>query len=186
ARAAAMAEALGVFAPGLPVIHVPAWDCLPYDRVSPNPAISAARMAALATLAHGWDRPSVVMTTVAAITQRVPALKIVRGFSFTASVGQRVDVDGLIRWLSDMGFNRASTVIEHGDFAVRGGIVDLFAPGDELPVRLDFFGDVLEGARRFDPESQRTVEKVRRVELAPASEVVLDPASIQRFRTRYR
>ncbi len=185
-RAAAMVEALGIFAPGLPVLQLPAWDCLPYDRVSPNPAISAARMATLATLAQGWNRPSVVLTTVAAATQRVPAHEIVRDLSFTAAVGRQVDLDALLRWLADMGFNRVSTVIEPGDFAVRGGIVDLFAPGDALPVRLDFFGDVLEGARRFDPESQRTVEKVARIELAPASEVVLDPASIQRFRTRYR
>src|SRR5699024_6161264 len=134
-------------------------DCLPYDRVSPNPEIGAARMAALAALAHGWDRPSVIVTTVAAATHRVPPREIVQGLSFTATVGRQVDVDGLIRWLTDTGFNRASTVIEHGDFAVRGGIVDLYAPGDALPVRLDFFGDVLEGARRFDPESQRTVEK---------------------------
>ena len=186
ARAAATAEALAVFAPGLPVIALPAWDCLPYDRVSPNPSISAARMATLATLAHGWDRPSVILTTVAAATQRVPARDIVRGLSFTAAVGRQVNLDGLLRWLTDMGFNRVSTVIEQGDFAVRGGIVDLFPPGEALPVRLDFFGDVLEGARRFDAESQRTVEKVARVELAPASEVVLDAASIQRFRTRYR
>ncbi len=186
ARAASMTEALGLFAPGLPVIPLPAWDCLPYDRVSPNPAISAARMATLATLAQGWDRPSVVLTTVAAAVQRVPARDIVRKRSFTATVGRQVDLDALLRWLADMGFSRVSTVIEQGDYAVRGGIVDLFPPGEALPVRLDFFGDVLEGARRFDPESQRTIEKVGRVELAPASEVVLDGASIQRFRTRYR
>ena len=93
ARAAAMAEALALFAPGLPVMSLPAWDCLPYDRVSPNPAISAARMATLATLAHGWDRPSVVLTTVAAATQRVPARDIVRGLSFRAAVGRQVDLD---------------------------------------------------------------------------------------------
>lgn len=186
ARAAAMAEALGLFAPGLPVLHLPAWDCLPYDRVSPNPEIGAQRMATLSALADGWDRCSVVITTVAAITQRVPARAIVQGLGFAATVGRQVNVEGLVRWLTDRGFNRASTVVEHGDFAVRGGIIDLFAPGADLPVRLDFFGDVLEGARRFDPETQRTVEKIRRVELAPASEVVLDPASIKRFRTRYR
>ncbi|HLS18870.1 MAG TPA: DEAD/DEAH box helicase, partial [Paracoccaceae bacterium] len=186
ARAAAMAEALGIFGPELPLLRLPAWDCLPYDRVSPNPEIGATRMATLAALSHGWDRPSVIITTVAAITQRVPAQAIMRGLSFIAQTGRQVDVEGLVRWLTDMGFNRASTVIERGDFAVRGGIIDLFAPGDDLPVRLDFFGDVLEGARRFDPETQRTVEKIKRVELAPASEVILDPESIQRFRTRYR
>ncbi|MGD1925407.1 MAG: transcription-repair coupling factor [Paracoccaceae bacterium] len=186
ARAEAMADALAVFAPGLPVIRVPAWDCLPYDRVSPNPEISAARMAALAALAHGWDRPSVILTTLNAATQKVPARASVAGASFIADVDFNVDIDGLVQWLTAKGFNRTSTVIEHGDFAVRGGIIDIFPPGQEHPVRLDFFGAVLDGARRFDPAPQRTIEKIGRVELSPASEVVLDPDAVQRFRKRYR
>ncbi|MEM9060022.1 MAG: transcription-repair coupling factor [Pseudomonadota bacterium] len=186
ARAEAMADALAVFAPGLPVIRMPAWDCLPYDRVSPNPEISAARMAALAALAHGWDRQSVVLTTLNAATQKVPARASVADASFIADVDYNVDIDGLVQWLTAKGFNRTSTVIEHGDFAVRGGIIDIFPPGQEHPVRLDFFGDVLDGARRFDSETQRTIEKIGRVELSPASEVVLDPAAVQRFRSRYR
>ncbi|MEM6664330.1 MAG: transcription-repair coupling factor, partial [Pseudomonadota bacterium] len=186
ARAAAMAEALGVFAPGLPVITFPAWDCLPYDRVSPNPEISAARMAALAALAHGWDRPSVVLTTLNAASQRVPPRAVLRSASFVADTDAIVDVDALIGWLTAMGYNRTATVIEPGDFAVRGGIIDIFPPGQEHPVRLDFFGDVLEGARRFDADTQRTLEKIARVDLAPASEIILNDDAIQRFRTRYR
>ncbi|MEM6620618.1 MAG: transcription-repair coupling factor [Pseudomonadota bacterium] len=186
ARATAMVDALAHFAPGLPVLQLPAWDCLPYDRVSPNPEISAARMATLAGLAHGWDRPSVVLTTLNAATQYVPAPALLAEATFVADTDSVVDLDSLVSWLAAKGFNRASTVIEHGDFAVRGGIIDIYPPGQDLPVRLDFFGDVLEGARRFDPESQRTVEKISRVELAPASEVVLDQDAIQRFRQRYR
>ncbi len=186
ARAAALTEALGLVAPGLPVLQIPAWDCLPYDRVSPHPAIAARRMATLAALAQGWDRPSVVVTTLNAAMQRVPTPATVAEASFVAEVGRPTSVDALVAWLARMGFARSSTVVEAGDFAVRGGIVDIFAPGSELPVRLDFFGDTLESARRFDPETQRTVEKIARVELAPASEVILDEASIARFRTRYR
>ena len=185
ARAAAMTDALGFFAPGLPVLSFPAWDCLPYDRVSPNPEISSARMAALATLSHGWSRPSVILTTVAAAAQKVPARAVLSDATFIADVDAQVDTDALLSWLAAKGFNRASTVIEHGDYAVRGGIIDIFAPGQPAPVRLDFFGDVLEGARRFDPDTQRTIEKIKRVELAPASEVVLDDDAVQRFRTAY-
>ncbi len=185
-RAAAMAEALAVFAPDLPVLTFPAWDCLPYDRVSPNPEIAAARMATLAALAHGFDRSSVILTTLNAATQRVPARHLLAQTSFTARAGLQVDVKALTAWLSRMGFNRASTVIEPGDFAVRGGIIDIFPPGQENPVRLDFFGDVLESARHFDAESQRTIETIQNVELAPASEIILDEAAITRFRTRYR
>ncbi|MEM8791179.1 MAG: transcription-repair coupling factor [Pseudomonadota bacterium] len=186
ARAAAMTEALAVFAPVLPVLTFPAWDCLPYDRVSPNPEIAAPRMAALAALADGFDRPGVLMTTLNAATQRVPPVAWVAESSFVAEASQQIDIDGLVAWLTGMGFNRVSTVIEHGDFAVRGGIIDIFPPGDAYPVRLDFFGDVLESARRFDTESQRTIEQVARVELAPASEITLTEQAITRFRTGYR
>jgi transcription-repair coupling factor (superfamily II helicase) len=185
-RAAAMADALAVVAPGLAVIRFPAWDCLPYDRVSPNPEISAARMAALSRLADGAEAASVVLTTVNAAIQRVPSRAVVRRSSFAAQVGRRVDLDALLGFLARMGFNRAPTVTEPGDFAVRGGIVDIFPPGADLPVRLDFFGDTVEGVRRFEAATQRTVEKIDGIELAPAGEVILDPDSIARFRTRYR
>ncbi|MEM9046055.1 MAG: transcription-repair coupling factor, partial [Pseudomonadota bacterium] len=186
ARAAAMAEALEVFAPSLPVLTFPAWDCLPYDRVSPNPEISSARMATLAALADGFDRPAVILTTLNAATQKVPMARRVDAGSFIAQASQQIDIEGLITWLTGMAFNRVSTVIEHGDFAVRGGIIDIFAPGDTHPVRLDFFGDVLESARRFDVESQRTIEQISRVEFAPASEITLTEDAITRFRTGYR
>jgi len=185
-RAAAMAEALGLVAPGLPVLRLPAWDCLPYDRVSPNPEIAATRMAVLAALAEGWEREAVILTTVNAATQKVPAARVVAEASFATETDRVVDVAALQAWLARMGFNRASTVIEPGDYAVRGGIIDIFPPGAATPVRLDFFGDVLESARRFDAETQRTVERIARVELAPASEVILDEAAIERFRSRYR
>jgi transcription-repair coupling factor (superfamily II helicase) len=185
-RAEAMGQALAVVAAGLPVLRFPAWDCLPYDRVSPNPEIAASRMATLALLTEGLEGPAVVLTTVNAAIQRTPPRSVVASSSFVAEVGRRVDLDALLAYAARMGFNRAPTVSEPGDFAVRGGIVDIFPPGAALPVRLDFFGDTLETARTFDIVSQRTVEAIRRIELAPASEVILDPDSIARFRTRYR
>ncbi|MEX2520295.1 MAG: transcription-repair coupling factor [Paracoccaceae bacterium] len=185
-RAAALADALAFFAPDLAVLRFPAWDCTPYDRISPNAEITAHRMATLAALADGLAAPSIILATVNAAMLRTPEREDVRGGSWAASVGQRVDVDGLTEYLVRAGFNRASTVGEPGDFALRGGIVDIFPPGAESPVRLDFFGDVLDGARRFDAESQRTLERIERVELAPATEAPLDPASITRFRQKYR
>ena len=103
-----------------------------------------------------------------------------------AQVGERVDEAQLKGFLARMGFSPVSTVAEPGDFAIRGGIVDIFPPGNTGPVRLDFFGDVLDGARRFDPVSQRTTEKLKAVEFAPMSEVILDEAAISRFRQNYR
>ena len=121
ARLAAMRASLRFFAPELPVLAFPAWDCLPYDRISPNAEIAAARMATLAALAGGFDRKAAVLTTVNAATQRVPAREVVAGASFTAEVGGRVDVGRLRGYLARMGYGQAPTVTEPGEFAVRGG-----------------------------------------------------------------
>ena len=189
ARMAAMQAALAFFAPLTPVVTLPGWDCLPFDRVSPAAEVSAARMAVLAGLAHGTlggGAPFVLLTTLSAATQRLPARAVLAGASFSAEVGGRVDLAALRGWLTRMGFAQSPTVTEPGDFAIRGGIIDIFSPGQAGPVRLDLFGDVLDGARRFDPVSQRTTEKLARIELAPVSEVILDEAAIRRFRQAYR
>ncbi|MFK5997682.1 MAG: transcription-repair coupling factor [Rhodobacterales bacterium] len=178
--------ALRFFAPNLPVFTFPAWDCLPYDRISANADISASRMAVLAMLSAGFSQPFILLTTVAAATQRVPARDIMAKSSFTATVGKQIDEAALRDFFVRMGFTQAPTVMEPGDYAIRGGLIDVFPPGDSGPVRLDLFGDVLDGVRRFDVESQRTVEKLTRIELAPVSEVILDAPSIERFRRNYR
>ncbi len=185
-RLAAMQAALRFFAPDTPVFVFPAWDCLPYDRVSPNTDISAARMATLAGLVHGMPAQFILLTTLSAVTQRVPARRVLREAAFTATVGKRLDEDALRQFLIRMGFTQSPTVMEPGDYAIRGGIIDIFPPGQSGPVRLDLFGDVLDGARRFDPATQRTTEKLTEVELAPVSEVILDDAAITRFRQNYR
>ncbi len=188
-RLAAMAAALRFFAPDMPVFQFPAWDCLPYDRVSPNADISARRMATLAGLVHGMPGQYVLLTTLNAVMQRIPAQDVLRGAAFTARVGQRIDEAALRAFLVRMGFTQSPTVTEPGDYAIRGGIIDIFPPGDGDgggPVRLDLFGDVLDGARRFDPVTQRTTQKLDMIELAPVSEIILDDAAITRFRQNYR
>ena len=185
-RLEAMRAALAFFAPDLVVIGLPAWDCLPYDRVSPNPDILARRMATLAALAQGVPGPFVLLTTLNAAMQKLPARDLVRTSSFTAQVGRPLNEGALRAYLARMGYSPSPTVTEPGDFAVRGGILDIYPPGDAEPVRLDLFGDVLDGLRRFDPVTQRTTGTLDRLELAPASEVILDEASIARFRQSYR
>jgi transcription-repair coupling factor (superfamily II helicase) len=186
-RMEAMRAALAFFAPDLPVVTFPAWDCLPFDRVSPNPEIAAARLATLAALAHGGlPGRFVLLTTLNAASQRIPARATVRAASLVATVGRPLDAAHLRAFLARMGYAQTATVSTPGDFAVRGGIIDVWPPGAEGPVRLDLFGDVLEAARRFDPLSQRTVERLGRLELAPASEVILDTEAIARFRQAYR
>ena len=185
-RSAAMQAALAFFKPDIPVLVFPSWDCLPYDRVSPNPEISATRMATLAALVRGMPDQFVLLTTVNAATQRVPAQTVLREAVFSTKVGRHVDESALHAFLVRMGFVQSPTVMEPGDYAVRGGIIDIFPPGDGGPVRLDLFGDVLDGARRFDPSTQRTTEKLDVVELVPVSEIILDETAITRFRQNYR
>jgi len=187
ARLAVMAQALGFFAPGLDVVAVPAWDCLPYDRVSPNPEIVSRRMDALARLvASPPGKGSVVLTTVAAILQRVPTRESMAASSFLVRARSRVDEKALIEYLVRHGFSKAGTVMEPGDFAVRGGLIDVFPPGAEEPYRIDLFGDQVERLRRFDPLTQRSTGEAAELNLVPMSEAPLDAGSIARFRTGYR
>ncbi|WP_122073625.1 transcription-repair coupling factor [Pseudophaeobacter sp. EL27] len=185
-RMEAMRAALAFFAPEMPVIVFPGWDCLPYDRVSPNADVAASRMACLAALVHQMPKQFILLTTLNAASQRVPTREVLRQAAFSARVDQRVDEKSLREFLVRMGFVQSPTVMEPGDYAIRGGIIDIFPPGDSGPVRLDFFGDVLDGIRRFDPASQRTTETLDLIELAPVSEVILDEAAITRFRQNYR
>ncbi|MEL7100058.1 MAG: transcription-repair coupling factor, partial [Pseudomonadota bacterium] len=185
-RLRAMQDALRFFAPDTPVVVFPGWDCLPYDRVSPNADISAQRMATLAALVHGMPERFILLTTMGAATQRVPAREVLREAAFRAEVGRRVDEGALRAFLVRMGFVQSPNVTEPGDYAIRGGIIDIYPPGDLGPVRLDLFGDTLESAKRFDPATQRTTEALKVVELAPVSEVILDEAAITRFRQSYR
>jgi transcription-repair coupling factor (superfamily II helicase) len=186
-RLAQLSGALGFFAPDLVTLEFPAWDCLPYDRVSPHAATQAQRMLSLSRLARtkGGDRPVVVLTTVNAVLQRVPARQVVAGQSLSAAPGNILDMGGVSRWLELNGFTRAPIVRDPGEYAVRGGIIDLFAPGMELGVRLDFFGDALESIRSFDPQTQRSLAQLRTLDLVPVSEFQLTTETIRRFRQGY-
>ena len=186
-RMAALARALSFFAPEIEAMQFPAWDCVPYDRVSPHATIVAQRMTALSRLARvkGRDKPAVLLTTVNAVLQRVPSKDQIARQALSAAPGNVLGMEGVIRWLELNGFMRSGTVREPGEYAVRGGILDLFAPGMELPVRLDFFGDTLESIRSFDPETQRTVMEMRALDLVPVAEFQLTTDTIRKFRTGY-
>jgi transcription-repair coupling factor (superfamily II helicase) len=185
-RLAALERALSFFAPEIELLAVPAWDCQPYDRVSPNPAVSARRMATLARLSRGAVRPgAIILSTINAALQRVPSRDLIAAQSLLLVPGAARQMHDIVRWLETNGFSRSSTVRDVGEYAVRGGIVDLFAPGSDTPVRLDFFGDELETIRAFDPESQRTTAQLKGLDLVPTSEVQLDDESRSRFRLNY-
>jgi transcription-repair coupling factor (superfamily II helicase) len=180
-----MAEILEQMLPGHAIVTLPAWDCLPYDRVSPNGVTISARMTALAALASEATRGAIVLTAVNALIQMLPPREVVAGMSFSAAAGQVVDSNGLIGWAGNNGYLRVPTVREAGEFAVRGGLIDLFPAGLDAPLRFDFFGKQLESIRTFDPDSQRTTGTLRSVSLTPMSEVLLNEETIRRFRQTY-
>ncbi len=184
-RLARTAAALEFFWPDVEVLVLPAWDCLPYDRVSPNPEITSRRIEALTRLAAGGGQ-RIVLTTVNAAVQRVPPRKLFADRVMRLGRGGRMPTDRLTSFLERNGYSRTDTVREAGEYAVRGGIIDLFPSAIDGPVRLDFFGDVIETIRPFDPLTQRSTGTIEAVTLRPVGEVLLDETAIHRFRTRYR
>ncbi|MEM7192881.1 MAG: CarD family transcriptional regulator, partial [Pseudomonadota bacterium] len=186
-RAATLEEALSFFAPKVSVLNLPAWDCVPYDRVGPNAEIVAERIATLSALAardEGDDAPLIVLTTVNAIVQRVPPRDFIEASSLHLRAGNVLNMGKLVERLEVAGYIRTGTVTDPGQYAVRGGILDLFPPGGQ-PVRLDFFGDTLESLRAFNPEDQRTEARIEAVDFLPMSEIALNQETISAFRQGY-
>jgi len=176
------------FSDDIEILEYPSWDCLPYDRLSPSASVAAQRMATLTRLAQhrtGKDRPVLVIATVAGATQRTPPHEITTAAGFDARVGADLDTAALEKYFGANGYMRASTVSERGEYAVRGGVIDVYPPGFDEPVRLDMFGSELESIRTFDPESQRSTGQLKSVSLSPVSEVLLDADAISRFRSGY-
>ncbi len=186
ARMARLSEALAFFAPQLEVLRFPAWDCLPYDRVSPNPELVSERIATLARLLEPGGKPRLLLTTVNALVQRVPPRSAFGGASMVLRDGSTADPQDITGFLEANGYTRAGTVMEAGEYAARGGILDVFPAGEPEPVRIDLFGDTIESIRRFDTATQRSSTAVKELVLRPVSEVPLDPASITRFREGWR
>ncbi|MFD1612059.1 transcription-repair coupling factor [Sphingomonas tabacisoli] len=182
----AMVDAAGYFAPELEVLTFPAWDVLPYDRASPSLRIQAERIAALHRLQQKPGAAQLLVTTANAATQRTLTPFRIRQLVAKLAPGERIDRDQLAAKLQANGYQRVDTVAEAGEFAIRGGLIDLFPTGEEFALRLDFFGDEIESVRQFDPADQRTIGRIDGFTLMPASEALLDEDSIKRFRSRYR
>ncbi|HLM12273.1 MAG TPA: transcription-repair coupling factor [Reyranella sp.] len=182
-------DGLRFFAPEREVLVFPAWDCLPYDRMSPHPDIVAERLETLVRLAQPKKAGAparVILASVGAALQKVPPRSLYAEAAVVLKKGQAVDVNWLTKFLGENGYGRSETVMEPGEFAVRGGLVDLFPPGTDEPLRLDLFGDALEEIRSFDPMSQRSTGTREEVVVLPVSEVLLTKDSIARFRGGYR
>jgi transcription-repair coupling factor (superfamily II helicase) len=151
-----VAEAAAFFAPELETIEFPAWDCLPYDRASPALSVSARRLSALHRLQAKPAGPQLLVTTVNAVLQRVLTPFRMREGVRELAPGMEIGRESLIALLQRQGYSRTDTVVDAGEYAVRGGVFDIFPSGLEQGLRLDFFGDELETLRTFDPNTQRS------------------------------
>jgi transcription-repair coupling factor (superfamily II helicase) len=183
--ARALADAASYFAPEIEVISLPAWDCLPYDRASPGLRTAAERLAALAALAEAPTRAQLIVTTVNAVTQRTLPPDRIKALTAIIKPGTRIDRDALAAKLAANGYVRTDTVVEAGEYAVRGSLLDLMPAGSTTALRLDFFGDEVETLRHFDPATQRSLGSAPAFTLLPVSEVLLDDTRIKNFRSAY-
>ncbi len=179
------AHVLGFLDSSIPVLQFPGWDCLPYDRVSPRIDVMAQRMATLSHM-HEAKEPYLLLTTVSAFLQRVPPQSVFQHLLPSLKNGQTINTQTIGQILSQNGFLRVDTVREPGEFAIRGGIIDLFSSTLENPVRLDLFGDQIESIHCFDPITQRRLEPIQKVQLNFASELVINEENRKHFLLQYQ
>ena len=178
--AASLEHDLRVFAGDLPVLHFPDWETLPYDLFSPHPDIVSQRVAALFRLPT--VRRGVLVVPVSSLMQRLPPPEWIAANALDLRKGQRLDLDAEKRRLESAGYRNVPQVLDPGDFAVRGALLDLFPMGSDTPYRIELFDDVVDTLRSFDPETQRSDHPVDSVKLLPAREIPLDQASTRRVR----
>ena len=180
--AASLENDLRVLAGDLPVLHFADWETLPYDLFSPHPDIVSQRVAALFRLPT--VKRGVLVVPVSSLMQRLPPPEWIAGNALDLRKGQKLDLDAEKRRLEASGYRNVPQVLDPGDFAVRGALLDLFPMGSDTPYRIELFDDVVDTLRSFDPETQRSDHPVDSVKLLPAREIPLDPNSIRRVREK--
>ena len=168
----------------IPLLHLPDWETLPYDALSPHQDIVSERLATLYALPRASR--GILVATAATLSGRVAPRGFVEGNSLLLTKGDRLDLEATRRRLELGGYRCVSQVMEHGEFAVRGSIVDLFPTGAGHPYRIDLFDEEVDTIRTFDPESQRSIDRADSIRLLPAREFPLDDAAIGRFRAAWR
>lgn len=170
------------------IILFNAWDCQPYDKNSPKQLISTNRIKSLYKLSNQTDKKIILITSVNSILQKVIAPKLVKNSSLIAKIGDKLSTKDVIDFLIFNGYQRQSSAYIAGEFAVRGGIIDIVINKAAMSVgyRIDFFGDEIDSIKEFDPISQISSENVKEIEILPASEVVLNDETVNNFRQNYR
>ncbi len=166
------------------VSHFVEWETLPYDGFSPHQDIVSQRLSVMSALPR--QSTGIVVVSTPSLLQRLPPCSYVGSRSLDLTVGDTLDRDRFVDSLSTAGYTRVSQVEEHGEFAVRGALFDVFPMGSHSPLRIDLFDDEIDSLRYFDPQSQISAERVDAIHVLPATEIPLDEDSIREFRHRYR
>jgi transcription-repair coupling factor (superfamily II helicase) len=170
--------------PGLAVRVFPDLETLPYDGFSAHPDITSARLATLAELPRA--RRGVWLVAVDTLLQRLAPRSYVEAYSLKVHVGESLDLDALRAQLAMAGYSAVTQVVAHGEFAVRGSLIDVFPMGSDMPYRIDMLDRDVDSIRQFDPDTQRSLDKLERIQLLPARETPLNPDAVREFRRRYR
>ena len=181
-----LVKGLNFFAPSREIIEFPAWDTLPYDRSSPNPIIISRRVEALTKLLHKQSGKRIIATTINAVLQKIPAPEVFKTSALVLQKNAEVLRDDVLAYLQKNGYERVSKVIEPGEYAVRGSIIDLFPSGYDDAIRIDYFGDEIETIKSFDPLTQSSIGELPRFQLLPASEIIYADETREKFREQYR
>jgi transcription-repair coupling factor (superfamily II helicase) len=166
------------------VLFYPQWDCVPYDRISPNKLITSKRLETLSILSNGECKNKIILTTIQASCQRTLSINEIKNKFILLKPGEIVDINNLVSFFVNNGYTKTSTVREHGEFSIRGGIIDFFSPLNN-PVRIDLFGNNIESIKSFDLISQRSIELLKEVLVYPASEIALNDKTIENFRINF-
>ena len=166
------------------ILFYPQWDCVPYDRISPNKLITSKRLETLSRLSNEKDKSKIILTTIQASCQRTLSLDEVKNKFISLKPGEVIDINNLVNFFVSNGYEKTPTVREHGEFSVRGGIIDFYSPLNK-PIRLDLFGNTIDSIKSFDLISQRSLELLKEIFVYPASEIILNDKTIENFRINF-
>ena len=185
-RLSRFSNSLKIINNDLNILEFPAWDCLPFDRNSPNQKLIGKRVNTLFNLINLDNSKTIILTTIGSVIQKIPPKSFIINSSLKIEIGKKISQQQLILFFESNGYMRSNTVREDTEYSVRGSIVDVYPPGDEFPIRIDFFGDEIETIRTFDPLNQLSLNNVKEVKFYPGNELILNEKSINLFRRRYR
>nr|WP_126323322.1 hypothetical protein [Candidatus Rickettsiella viridis] len=176
--------ALQFFSPGLTVLNFPDWETLPYDHFSPHQDIISQRLLTLTQLPYVTR--GILLVPITTLLQRLPPLSYIQSTGLMIQCGEKRRIDEMRQGLQKAGYHSVSQVLTRGEFAVRGSILDIFPMGSDSPYRIDFLDDEVDSIREFDPDTQRSTEKLEKIDLLPAREFPLSEAAIRQFRQQWR